>query len=68
MSRTVCVTTVRTISLTDPEYTRMTDEELVSEFQDSVDNYSLDDWRWDDESSTIEVHKTSDVILGAADE
>lgn len=64
MSRTVCVTTVRIITVTDTELEMMTDEELISEFQDSIDDSSLDDWRWDDESSTVEVHKTSDVILG----
>ena len=39
----------------------MSDEDLIQEFEDE---YSLDDWCWDDSSHTVEVFNTEDVILG----
>lgn len=61
MSKTVCVTIVKTIALEDEKYLSMSDEELIQEFEDE---YSLDDWYWDDSSHTVEVFNTKDVILG----
>lgn len=61
MSKTVCVTIVKTITLEDEKYLSMSDEELIQEFEDE---YSLDDWYWDDSSHTVEVFDTKDVILG----
>lgn len=65
MSKTVCVTIVKTITLEDEKYLSMSDEELIQEFEDE---YSLDDWYWDDSSHTVEVFDTKDVILGEDDE
>lgn len=64
MSRTVCVTIFKTITLEDDKYKSMSDDEIYDMFNEDVENYSLDDWRWDDESVTLEVKDTSDVILG----
>lgn len=61
MTKTVCVTIVKTIDLTDEDFISMSDEELSKEFEDL---YSLDDWNWDDESHTVEILNTKDVILG----
>lgn len=61
MSKTVCVTIVKTITLEDEQYLSMSDEELIQGFEDE---YSLDDWYWDDSSHTVEVFDTKDVILG----
>ena len=60
MSKTVCVTIVKTITLEDEEYLSMSDEELAQDFEDE---YSLDAWFWDDSSHTVEVFNTEDVIL-----
>lgn len=51
MSKTVCVTIVKTITLEDEDLLRLSDEELIQEFEDE---YSLDDWSWDDSSHTVE--------------
>ena len=61
MSKTVCVTIVKTITLEDDRWLSMSDEELIQEFEDE---YSLNDWFWDDSSHTVEVFNTEDVILG----
>ena len=61
MSKTVCVTIVKTITLEDDRWLLMSDEDLMREFEDE---YSLDDWCWDDSSHTVEVFNTEDVILG----
>lgn len=61
MSKTVCVTIVKTITLEDDRWLSMSDEDLIQEFDDE---YSLDDWLWDDSSHTVEVFNTEDVILG----
>ena len=61
MSKTVCVTIVKTITIEDEDLLRLSDEELIQEFEDE---YSLDDWFWDDSSHTVEVFNTEDVILG----
>ena len=61
MSKTVCVTIVKTITLEDEDLLRLSDEELIQEFEDE---YSLDDWSWDESSHTVEVFNTGDVILG----
>ena len=61
MSKTVCVTIVKTITLEDEVWLSMSDEEISQEFEDE---YSLDDWSWDDSSHTVEVFNTGDVILG----
>ena len=61
MSKTVCVTIVKTITLEDDRWLSMSDEDLKQEFEDE---YSLDDWFWDDSSHTVEVFNTEDVILG----
>ena len=63
MSRTVVATIVKTITLED-DYTDKSDEDIMEMFSESVEDYSLDDWRWDDESVTIEVLPTDQVILG----
>ena len=63
MSRTVVATIVKTITLED-DYSDKSDEEILEMFQEDVDNYSLDDWRWDDESVTLEVFPTEEVVLG----
>lgn len=63
MSRTVIATIVKTITLED-DYSDKSDEEILEMFQEDVDNYSLDDWRWDDESVTLEVFPTEEVVLG----
>lgn len=64
MSKTVCVTIVKTITIEDEKYLSMSDEDLIQEFEDE---YSLDDWYWDDSSHTVEVFDTKDVILGVDD-
>ena len=61
MSKTVCVTIVKTITLKDEVWLSMSDEEISQEFEDE---YSLDAWCWDDSSHTVEVFNTGDVILG----
>ena len=61
MSKTVCVTIVKTITLEDDRWLSMSDEDLIQEFDDE---YSLDDWCWDDSSHTVEVFNTEDEILG----
>ena len=61
MSKTVCVTIVKTITIEDEDLLRLSDEELIQEFEDES---SLDDWYWDDSSHTVEVFNTEDVILG----
>ena len=61
MSKTVCVTIVKTITLESEKYLSMSDEDLIQEFEDE---YSLDGWFWDDSSHTVEVFNTGDVILG----
>ena len=63
MSRTVVATIVKTITLED-DYANKSDEDIVEMFSESVEDYSLDDWCWDDESVTIEVLPTNQVILG----
>ena len=63
MSRTVVATIVKTITLED-DYTDKSDEDIMEMFSESVEDYSLDAWRWDDESVTIEVLPTDQVILG----
>ena len=63
MSRTVVATIVKTITLED-DYTDKSDEDIMEMFSESVEDSSLDDWRWDDESVTIEVLPTDQVILG----
>ena len=65
MSKTVCVTIVKTITLEDEKYLSMSDEELIQEFEDE---YSLDGWYWDDSSHTVDVFDTKDVILGENDD
>ena len=67
MSRTVVATIVRTITL-EGDYSDKTDSEILEMFQEDVDNSSLDDWRWDDESTTLEVFPTEEVVLGVDDE
>ena len=66
MSRTVVATIVRTITL-EGDYSDKTDSEILEMFQEDVDNSSLDDWRWDDESTTLEVFPTEEVVLGVDD-
>ena len=61
MSKTVCVTIVKTITLKSEEYLSMSDEEIIQEFEDE---YSWDEWCWGDSSHTVEVFNTKDVILG----
>ena len=61
MSKTVCVTIVKTITLKDDRWLSMSDEEISQEFEDES---SLGDWCWDDSSHTVEVFNTEDVILG----
>ena len=61
MSKIVCVTIVKTITIEDEDLLRLSDEEFIQEFEDE---YSLDDWSWDDSSHTVEVFNTKDVILG----
>ena len=61
MSKTICVTIVKTITLEDEDLLRLSDEELIQEYEDE---YSLDDRFWDDSSYTVEVFNTEDVILG----
>lgn len=63
MSRTVVATIVKTITLED-NYADKSDEDIMEMFSESVEDSSLDDWRWDDESVTIEVLPTDQVILG----
>lgn len=63
MNRTVVATIVRNITLKD-DYSDKTDSEIIEMFQEDVDNSSLDAWCWDDESATIEVFPTEEVILG----
>ena len=67
MSRTVVATIVKTITLED-DYADKSDEDIIDMFQEDVDNSSLDDWCWDDESTTLEVFPTEEVILGVDDE
>ena len=61
MTKTVCVTVVKTIELTGKEYISMSNDDLSKEFEDL---YSLDDWNWDDESHTVEIFNTKDVVIG----
>ena len=61
MSKTVCVTIVKTITIEDDRWLSMSDEDLIQEFDD--EDY-LDDWCWNDSSHTVEVFNTEDVILG----
>ena len=61
MSKTVCVTIVKTITLKDESWLSMSDEEISQEFEDES---SLDAWFWDDSIHTVEVFNTGDVILG----
>ena len=63
MSRTVVATIVKTITLED-DYADKSEKDIMEMFSESVEDYSLDDWRWDDESVTIEVLPTDQVILG----
>ena len=64
-SRTVCLTIIKTIEFDEDScLASMSDEELIQEFQDSWDNYSLEDWCYDDESITIEVFDTKSIVLG----
>ena len=63
MSRTVVATIVKTITLED-DYADKSDEDIMEMFSESVEDYSLDGWCWDDESVTIEVLPTDQVILG----
>lgn len=63
MSHTVVVTIVKTITLNDT-YSDKTNSEIIEMFQQDVENYSLEDWSWDDESTTLEVFQTEEVILG----
>ncbi len=64
MSKTVCVTIVKTITIEDEDLLRLSDEELIELIQEFEDEYSLDDWYWDDSSHTVEVFNKEDVILG----
>lgn len=65
MNRTVVATVVKTIKLDSSDaYSDYTDEQIVEMFNEDFNNRSFDDWRWDDESVTIEVFKTEDVYLG----
>lgn len=66
MSKTVCVTIVKTITIEDEDLLRLSDEELIQEYEDecSLDDRFWDDWFWDDSSHTVEVFNTEDVILG----
>ena len=61
MSKIVCVTIVKTITIEDEDLLRLSDEEFIQEFEDE---YSLDDWSWDESSHTVEVFNIKDVILG----
>ena len=61
MSKTVCVTIVKTITLSDNTWSSMSDEDLKLEFEEE---YQLDDWNWDDSSHTVEIFDTKDVMLG----
>lgn len=63
MSRTVVATIVKTITLED-DYSDKTDSEIVKMFQEDADNSSLDDWCWDDESVSLEVFPTEEIVLG----
>ena len=63
MSRTVVATIVKTITLGGSR-SEMSDSEIIDMFQEDVNNSSLDDWCWDDESTTIEVFRNQEVILG----
>ena len=63
MSRTVVATIVKTITLED-DYSDKTDSEIVEMFQEDADNSSLDDWCWDDESVSLEVFPTEEIVLG----
>ena len=63
MSRTVVATIVKTITLGGSR-SEMSDSEIIDMFQEDVNNSSLDDWCWDDESVTIEVLPTDQAILG----
>ena len=67
MSRTVVATILKTITLGGSR-SEMSDSEIIDMFQEDVNNSSLDDWCWDDESTTIEVFPTQEVILGVDDE
>ena len=61
MSKTLRLTIVRTLTLDEDsvEYT-MTYDELV----ESMQHGNYDDWCWDDESFTLEVKPTDEVIIG----
>ena len=60
MSKTVCVTVCKTLTLDENcvEYV-WTDQELIDEI-----SKEHEDWYFDDESVTVEVLPTSEVILG----
>lgn len=60
MSKTVCVTVYKTLTLDESciEYD-WTDEELIEEI-----SKEHEDWYFDDVSVTVEVLPTSEVILG----
>lgn len=64
MTKTVCVTIVKTIEITDAIYLNMTNDELTCEFEDL---YSLDEWNWDDESHTVEIFNTDEVVKEVGD-
>lgn len=65
MNRTVVATVFKTIKLDSSDaYSDYTDEQIVEMFNEDFNNHSFDDWRWDDESVTVEVFKTEDVYLG----
>lgn len=60
MSRTVCITICRTLTLEENSIeNELTDEELK---QEVLEDY--DDWYWDDEGVTVEVLPTKNIILG----
>ncbi len=67
MSRTVVATIVKNNHIRRCR-SEMSDSEIIDMFQEDVNNSSLDDWCWDDESTTIEVFPTQEVILGVDDE
>lgn len=59
MSKTVCVTVCKTLTIDEncAEYD-WTDQELIDEI-----SKEHEDWYFDDESVTVEVLPTSEVIL-----
>ena len=63
MSKTICLTVCRTLTLEDNVVEHdMTDEELIEEV-----TRDYDDWYWDEESVTVEIKPTNEVILGEED-